>query len=192
MDSDHWRARAKGGIFRRDFLKYAGRFVQWAATVWAGAAAGDFLAQRRERAKKNIIAAEGRAAGTAVVLEAYLNRGEVKARILQHMVSHPHSLLIPPDKIASFVEAFGGQSPELGSVSVRFINNPGVTVIPRPPLVDGHETTAFLRLVFAVAVRDFTSRIYFGQGEATMMFKGGKFAGPLAVRTLNPTGWPVG
>jgi hypothetical protein len=68
MDSDHWRARAKGGIFRREFLKYVGRFVQWTATVWAGAVAGDFLAQRRERAKRNIIAAEGRAAGTAVVI----------------------------------------------------------------------------------------------------------------------------
>jgi hypothetical protein len=69
MGNDRWKARAKGGILRREFLGYAGRFAGWAATVWASAGAGEFLAQRRERVKKSIvIAAEGRAAGTAVVI----------------------------------------------------------------------------------------------------------------------------
>jgi hypothetical protein len=41
-------------------------------------------------------------------------------------------------------------------------------------------------------VSDFASRLYYGEGEVTVMFKGGEFAGPLEVITLNPTGLAVG
>jgi hypothetical protein len=78
------------------------------------------------------------------VLETYLNREEVKARIVQHIVADPHVLsMIPPDRLATVVERLGGQSPDVGTVTVRVVT-PSALVVPRT-LIDGQKTTAFLR-----------------------------------------------
>jgi hypothetical protein len=67
MASDHWRTRVKGGILRREFLRYAGRAIGWGVTVGAGALAGDFLAARRERPMTQIVSGRGTASGRAIV-----------------------------------------------------------------------------------------------------------------------------
>jgi hypothetical protein len=67
MASDHWKTRAKGGILRREFLRYTGRVIKWAATVGSGALAGDFLAARREQPVTRIESARGTASGRATV-----------------------------------------------------------------------------------------------------------------------------
>ena len=48
MDSDHWKTRAKGGMFRREFLSRAPGLVAWLASVGASGWLGDFLAARRQ------------------------------------------------------------------------------------------------------------------------------------------------
>jgi hypothetical protein len=69
VSSDRWKARVKGGILRREFLRYAGRAIGWSATVCASALAGDFLAARRERPAPmtRIVSARGTASGRAIV-----------------------------------------------------------------------------------------------------------------------------
>src|SRR5882672_5050296 len=66
MASDPWR-RAKGGILRREFLRYAGRGIGWVATVWASTELGLFLAKRRERPITRIVSTRGAASGRATV-----------------------------------------------------------------------------------------------------------------------------
>jgi hypothetical protein len=84
MARDHWRTRVKGGVLRRDFLRYAGRAIGWVVTVGSGALAGDFLAARREQAT----AKPGITGTAAVTLGALTAEG-------------PGSILAPPASLSA-------------------------------------------------------------------------------------------